>query len=185
MKKSKKIIAVAIAGAMLFTGAALKYTPVAEAVTQSEIDELKGQADDLSGQIDSLQADIDALASDKSQALETKALYDEQCALIEEQIANTQAQIDEYNSLIAQAQEELDAAEAAEEEQYELMCTRLRAMEENGSVSYWEVIFEATSFADMLSRIDLVSSVAANDEEIINEYQQLQKETQARKEVGS
>ncbi len=182
MKKSKKIIAVAIAGAMLFTGAALKYTPVAEAVTQSEIDELKGQADDLSGQIDSLQADIDALASDKSQALETKALYDEQCALIEEQIANTQAQIDEYNSLIAQAQEELDAAEAAEEEQYELMCTRLRAMEENGSVSYWEVIFEATSFADMLSRIDLVSSVAANDEEIINEYQQLQKETQARKD---
>ncbi len=182
MKMSKKIIAVAIAGALLFTGAALKYTPVVQAVTQSEIDELKGQADDISGQIDGLQADIDALASDKTQTLEKKALYDEQCALIEEQITNTQAQIDEYNGLIEQAQKELEAAEKAEEEQYELMCTRLRSMEENGSVSYWEVIFAATSFTDMLSRIDLVSSVAANDEEIIDEYQQLQKETQARKD---
>ena len=182
MKKSKKVIAVALAGMLIFTGAALKYTPQVKAVTQGEIDELQGEADDLSSQIDSLQSDIDALAEDKSQAMEKKALYDEQCALIQEQITNTQAQIDEYNKLIEEAQKELEQAERDEEAQYELMCSKLRAMEENGTVSYWEVIFEATSFADMLSRIDLVSSVAENDEEIIDEYQQLQRETQARKD---
>ena len=37
---------------------------------------------------------------------------------------------------------------------------RLRAMEENGDISYWAVLFQANSFSDLLGRIDMIREVA-------------------------
>ena len=90
-------------------------------------------------------------------AMERKNLLDQQIAKTSAQISNVEEQIQQYAALISQKEEELAEAEAQEEAQYQLFCERVRAMEKRGTVSYWSVLFKATGFADLLSRMDSVS----------------------------
>ena len=141
----------AAALALAITGANL--APAA-AVTWADVNELKDEANGLDAEKKELQAKLDALADDKSQAVARKELLDQQIANTEAQIANTQAQIDRYAALITQTEAELVEAEEKEAAQYELFCSRVREMEKQDEVSYWAVLFRASSFTDLLGRLD-------------------------------
>lgn len=147
--------------------------PPAQAVTQAEIDQLKNNAGALSGEKKDLQTQIDALKNDKDDAIEKKTLLDRQSEVIRKEITNVEAQIAAYEELIAQTKRELAETEEREEEQYALFCKRVRAMEENGTVSYWSVLFNATDFSDLLSRLDFVSEIMEYDQGVIDTLKQL------------
>ena len=155
--------------------------PAVEAVTQSEIDNLKDNASDLGDQKDALQSQIDALESDKSKALEQIELLDKQNDVIRQEISNTESLITNYENLITQTQAELEDAERQEAEQYDLFCKRVRAMEENGTVSYWSVLFNATDFADLLSRLDAANEIMEADQRVIDNLKALQAEISEKK----
>ena len=78
--------------------------------------------------------------------VEQKNLIDQQVTLLNSQIANVNERLAAYAVLIADKQEELDAAQARLEELNEKNRERIRAMEENGTLSYWSVLFKANSF---------------------------------------
>ena len=157
------------------------FEPTASAVTQAEIDQLKNNADGLSSEKKDLQKQIDALKDDKDDAIEKKTLLDQQSAVIRQEITNVEAQISAYEELIAQTKRELEETEQREEEQYELFCRRVRAMEENGAVSYWSVLFNATDFADLLGRLDFVSEIIEYDQGVMDTLQQLRTAIDAKK----
>ena len=146
------------------------------AVTQAEIDALKGDAKDLKGQKKEIQAKLNALAADKSSAMERKDLLDQQIANTSAQITNVEAQISKYTQLIGEKEAELKDAEEQEAAQYELFCQRVRAMEKRGSVSYWSVLFKAESFTDLLSRVDFINEIMASDQRVIDDLQTLQQQ---------
>ena len=146
------------------------------AVTQAEIDALKGDAKDLKGQKKEIQAKLNALAADKSNAMERKDLLDQQIANTSAQISNVEAQISKYTQLIGEKEVELKDAEEKEAAQYELFCQRVRAMEKRGSVSYWSVLFKAESFTDLLSRVDFINEIMASDQRVIDDLQTLQQQ---------
>ena len=158
-----------------------ELAPAVSAVTQAEIDNLKGNANDLDSQKADIQDQIDALESDKSKALEQIALLDQQADVIRQEITNTKALISNYETLIDQTQAELEQAEEEEAQQYELFCKRVRAMEENGTVSYWSVLFNATDFADLLSRLDAANEIMEADQRVIDTLKALQAEISEKK----
>ncbi len=45
----------------------------------------------------------------------------------------------------------------------------MRDEEERGTASFWSVIFKATSFSDLLGRIDFINEVAEHDQSVIND----------------
>ena len=57
-------------------------------------------------------------------------------------------------------------AEAQLQEQYR---ARLRSMEETGSVSYWSILFQASSFSDLLDRVDMIREIAKSDQVILEQ----------------
>ena len=85
--------------------------PPVKAVTQAEIDALKGDAGDLKNEKNELRQQINALKGDKTRALEAKGLLDRQSDVIREEISNVEAQIAAYETLIAQTQAELEETE--------------------------------------------------------------------------
>jgi murein DD-endopeptidase MepM/ murein hydrolase activator NlpD len=147
--------------------------PPAEAVTQADIDSLKKQANDLGSKKSQLKSKLNEIKTNQSTILEKKKLLDDQCDVIQQQIDNVSAQISDYSDLITAKESELADTEAKEEKQYALFCERVRAMEENGTVSYWEVIFKATDFSDLLSRLDFVNEIMTYDENVIQELRDL------------
>jgi len=155
--------------------------PPVKAVTQAEIDALKGDANSIAAEKKDLQAKINAIKSDKANAIRKKNLLDQESDLIRDEIKNVSEQIAAYEALIAQTKAELLDAEKREEAQHDLFCRCLREMEEGGTVSYWSVLFNAASFEDLLSRLDAASEVLDYRHGVIENLRKLQQETAAKK----
>ena len=177
MKKAARLLTALL---LALTLTAAELTP-ALAVTQADIDALKNDAADLTSQRKELESKLDALKDDKSQALAKKQLLDQKVTNTAAQIKNVEAQIADYAALITQTEAELLDAQQQEEDQYELFCTRVRAMEERGKVSYWSVLFKAESFTDLLGRLDIVNEIMDADQAVIDQLQALQVEIEEKK----
>ena len=149
------------------------WLPSAAAVTQKDIDNLKKQASSLSDKKKDLKKQLASLSDDKQEAMQKKEVLDQQCAVLQDEIDNTNAQITKYADLITEKEQEIADTEEKEQARYDLFCQRVRAMEENGTVSYWEVIFKADSFSDLLSRVDFINEIMDYDQQVIQELQDL------------
>ncbi|MBR3703960.1 MAG: peptidoglycan DD-metalloendopeptidase family protein [Oscillospiraceae bacterium] len=145
----------------------------AQAVTQKEIDNLKDDAKDLAKRQAEQKKLISELKNDRSKAIQLRNLLDQQIATTEQAIVNTEKQIAGYEALLSQSQYELDETRREEEETYELFCRRARAMEEEGVPSFWSVLFRATSFSDLLSRLSDVQVVIDYDQRILSDLADL------------
>lgn len=174
MRRMKRIAVGLMALAVICTAAALPQ-PVS-AVTQADIDALKGDASDLTGQKKALQEKLASLSDDKAEVMQKKELLDQQIAVQVKEISNVESQISTYAELITQTQAELADAQEREAAQYELFCRRVRAMEEEGTISYWSVLFKADSFTDLLDRLDAVNEIMDADQAVIDQLKALQDE---------
>lgn len=147
-------------------------TPVQAATSseiQNQIDQMEKDQEKLQDQLDELENMRDENLDEIQKIVEQKNLVDQQVALIYEQIDNINNQISAYAVLIADKQAELDAAELQLQEMKEKHMERLRAMEENGQLSYWYVIFEANSFTALLDRLNMIEEIAAADQKRVEE----------------
>ena len=181
MKKNCKRFLRALPLLILVLCLALVEMPSAAAVTQADIDALKDDAKGLAQEKKDIQAQLDKLSADISNTLERKRLLDGQISLTEEEIANKEEEISKYEILITQTAAELADAEAREADQYELFCKRVRAMEEQGKVEYWSVLFRANSFSDLLGRLDVINEIMEYDQRVIDDLKTLQAVTAEKK----
>ena len=179
-KRTGNLCRVLVTLLLALTLTAAELTP-ALALTWADINDLKADAEDLADQKKALQEKLDVLADDKSQALERKKLLDQQISNTSAQIRNVEVQISDYAALIAQTEAELLDAQQREAAQYELFCRRVRDMEERGTISYWSVLFKASSFTDLLSRLDIINEIMDADQKVIADLQALQAEIAAKK----
>ena len=101
--------------------------------------------------------------TEMSEIVQRKADIDQQIGLLKTKIENTNAQISVNKQLIADSQEELDAAQEELTALSQAHRERIRAMEEGGTVTYWQVLFQANSFTDLLDRLNMVQEISEAD----------------------
>lgn len=185
MKRKNRLTALLLAcfmlGALLVNGLGLSQT--AGAVTQSEIDALQEKANSLAAQQVDIRNQIASLEADQNATLEKKRVLDEQVMLTQQEIDNIQAQIEAYEELIVEKEAEVVAAQKKEDEQLQRYRDRVQTMEENGSISYLAVLFDASSFSDFLSRLDFIHEVMEYDEQLYQDYIAAKEATIAAKEA--
>jgi murein DD-endopeptidase MepM/ murein hydrolase activator NlpD len=186
-KRFARIIAIVLALLMVFSviyGVISSLTQTASAAaTQGQIDELKKQAGELDKKKQTIQSELNSLQYEQSSNLAKKSVLDERISLTEEEITNIGEQIETYGRLIEEKADEVVEAQVREDEQLALYKQRIRAMEEYGAISYIAVIFDASSFSDLLARIDFVSDIMNADENTYRRLQDARLETIAAKEA--
>ncbi len=173
MKARKRfitIVAIVLSLLMLFSVLISVLSSMAGAVSQSDIDSLNEQKAALQSEQAVLESEIADLQSEQATVLEQKAALDERNELARQEIELINEQIDIYDQLIENKSDELEEAIAAQEEQTEKYQTRIRAMEEEGTVSYLAILFDATSFSDLLSRLDMIWEIMENDSQLEAEF---------------
>lgn len=147
-----------------------------EEVNAERMDELSAQLEilyekeeEINAEISSLQGQLSDNLSDMEAVVAQKNTIDQEIFMLYEKMANLNEQIATYNLLIADKQDELDKEEARLAQLNEDNKERIRAMEENGHLSYWSVLFKANSFADFLDRLNMVEEIAAADQRRLKE----------------
>ena len=151
---------------------------------QEQIDALEEQNEQIQAQIEELEQQKQDNYSEMEEVVREKSNIDEQIALLNAQIMVTEEQVSAYAVLISDKQAEFDEAQAHFEELNEKNRERIRAMEENGAVSYWSVLFKANNFSDFLDRLNMIQEIAAADKRRLEEMNQAALElSQAREEL--
>ena len=168
--KQYKILVFALACVIVLT--ALMPTSVHAASSseiRNQINALKEEKEEIQERIADVKEQYQQNADEIADIIARKNVIDQQVQLLYEQIANINNQILAYNVLIADKQDELDNAEARYVLLNEDHKARIRTMEEDGGISYWEVIFRANSFSDLLDRLNMVEEIAAADNRRLKE----------------
>jgi murein DD-endopeptidase MepM/ murein hydrolase activator NlpD len=117
---------------------------------QSEISEYKRQETTLERQLRSLEHSID---------------------VVQAEIRSLGRRVSVVEDEIGVAEQELAAAEARITEMERLLAVRLRAIHENGQVSYLEVLFSSATFTEFLTRYNNLQLIVAEDRELLTRYQ--------------
>ena len=166
MKKSpllRSALAVILAFVLVLAAVPLPASAATTSEIKEEIADLKVENAIIQAQIDSIQSQYNANASEISALVAKKDAVDQEIALLHQQILNTNEQLIIYGQLIADAQDSLEASKDWLTELNLQYKERIRAMEEQGEITYWQVIFEANSFMDLLDRMDMVDEIAMAD----------------------
>ena len=162
-REPRQILCLALALALLVSALPVSVFAASSAEIQKELDSLKAENKEIQRQIDGIQSQYDAAYSDMADVVAQKEAIDQEITLLNTKIETTNAQIAAYSQLIADTQDELDSAdEALRALSYEHR-ERIRVMEEQGNLTYWQVIFQANSFTDLLDRITMVEEINAAD----------------------
>lgn len=168
-KTGKSLLAAALAAVMAFS----MFPVTAEAASSSEIREqikdMKAENKELEEKLSELRGQFKENENEMINMVEQKDLIDQEIAILTEQIRNINTQIMSYGLLIADKQDELDEARENLTELSQKHKARIQAMEEEGSMSYWEVLFKANSFTDLLDRLNMIQEIAASDKRRMEE----------------
>ena len=148
---------------------------------KQEINEWKDKQDEIQEQIEDIESQISDNMDDMREIVEQKNLIDQQVFLLYRQMRTITDQIAAYSDLIANKQDELDKATAHYQELNIKNKERIRAMEENGSLSYWSVLFKANSFSDLLDRLNMIEEIAAADQRRLVELDEAAQAVEAAK----
>ena len=176
-KPFTSLLALMLAAALFCTALPVPaHAAKSSTAIQSELDDLKKENKAIQAEINAIQSKYDANADQIQDLVDKKNAIDQEISLLNAQIENLNSQIAAYSQLIADTQDELDIAQFTLNGLNEKHKLRVRAMEEEGTVSYWEVIFEASSFTDMLDRINLMQEIAASDQARLEEMRQAAEE---------
>ena len=139
------------------------------AAAQSEIDALKAEQAESQVRQEELKEQLAGVKEDQAAAQQKRQLLQQQLEAINAELDSINAQISYYDQEIAQKEAERKEAEAKEQAQYERFCERVRAMEEEGTVSYWSILFNAEDFSDLLDRLADVDAVMDYDNQVMEE----------------
>lgn len=179
MNKRKKLVQIlaGIMAAIMLLSLLLSLIPASvSAASSSEIrkqlNKLKEEKKEIAAQIKEVKSLYNTNEDEIEGLVNQKNAIDQEITLLHQQVDNINQQIAAYAVLIADKQEELDQAEDRLETLNEKSKERIRAMEEEGKLSYWSIIFKANSFSDLLDRLDMIQEINAADQRRLKEIAQ-------------
>ena len=166
-KRFVSILAGIMAGIMILSLLLSLLPTRASAASSSEIrkqiNQLKEEKEEIKEKIKEVQAEYEENEDEIADIIARKNVIDQEINLLSAEVRNITNQISAFNILIADKQDELDTAEERYLQLNKENKMRVRTMEEEGELSYWEVLFKANSFSDLLDRLNMVEEIAASD----------------------
>ncbi|MGI6345001.1 MAG: murein hydrolase activator EnvC family protein [Bacillota bacterium] len=136
---------------------------------QREIKELEKKINANRSQYNSVTSELRSL----DKAIEES---EQQLAYLEQRLQTTEAEI-------RLTEEDLAEAEARLAQRQEALKLRVRALYERGPMSYLEVLIGASSFRDLINRINLLGQVVEHDAVVVDSIKQDKADIELRKEA--
>ena len=146
---------------------------------RKQIAALKEEKKEIDAQLKEVKSQLKENNNEIADIVTRKDAIDQEIQLLHQQMDNITHQVATYALLIADKQDELDDANYRLDDLNAKNKERLRAMEEDGVLSYWAVIFKANSFSDPLDRISMVQEINAADQRRLKEINEVAQQVTA------
>ncbi len=183
LKKHKALTALMLAAVLLLCN--VLATPASAAddeelrsssEIQEQLDRMEAQRQENEAEIAKLESQLQDNLTEMEAIVTQKNVIDQEIFLLHKQVDTINEMISAYNVLIADKQAELNKAQERLDTLNEQNKERIRAMEEDGALSYWSVLFKANSFSDLLDRLNMIEEIAAADRRRLDEMKKAAEE---------
>ncbi|TCZ76873.1 peptidase M23 [Paenibacillus albiflavus] len=169
----KRIIYLTLTASLVAALTTTQLTSSYAATSTKNIDQqianLKKQKADSQKTIKDAQNKIAQVKSDKQLTLREIDDLNNQLKATYAKLEQLDAELDKTEKELENQAKQLDEAETRVAKRDDLLKSRLRLIYTNGAVSYLDVLFNATSFSDFLTRLDSLQMVFNQDQEILDE----------------
>lgn len=150
----------------------LMVVPAAAAVSKKDVTEAKNKVSALEQEKQKVEKTIQNLESLKNDTAAYVKQLDANLQELADELTDLSNQITDKEAEIAVTNEELEAAKETEKQQYESMKLRIQYMYEKGDTSYLEMLLQAESMSDLLSRAEYISQITDYDRKQLELYAQ-------------
>lgn len=163
LRKNKKFIALFLVATFLVSVPYVAEQYLATSA-QDKKEEAEGNLKDIEDQMNDIEDKQDEVEG------ELKDVRTQLSKLISKQ-NELKAEINDTQASLEQTQAELAVAKEDAHQQYEAMKLRIKFMYENSSNdSLWTAILESDGIADMLNRVEYISTIYESDRELTEQY---------------
>ena len=142
------------------------------AAIREEYENLQKEISGKREEMDNLKQELEKIKGQKANTQQQKSLLDQRNSALTEEINLLEQQIDVTTRSIA-------ANAETEKRQTELFHKQIRMEEEQGTISYWSVLFKASSFSDLVSRIDFINEIMNYNSAVIDKLREVRNELAA------
>jgi cell wall-associated NlpC family hydrolase len=176
-KRKKTLFAGLLSCVLALNLCAVLYGTPAEAVSKSEINALKQQQEELAQKKAEVQKQANEANNKVNAQTEKLQILNLKLELTNAELENLSEQTVIYTNSIAELENELNIQEQRQQELLVKYKKCVRDMEENGSVTYLEILLGASSFDDLLSRIDCIREIMSYNTRLINDVRDAKAKT--------
>lgn len=145
-------------------------------------DELKAKLDKNNDAIEAKTSEINQVKQKQKTLLDEIEELDAEMNKAQKELDDIQGQINSLNSDIKNKQKSIEEANKKQEEEEILLQKRVRAMYENGDVTYVKMLMDSSSVSDFIKRCELTDRMVEADRELFNSLTDLR--NQINKEVA-
>lgn len=170
--RAKKIIVAVVAINLVFTCSSAYALNLQDLLNRQR--QIEQKKDAIENKIEKIEDQKDSIES--------------QIGKINDQIFSVQISLNSINGKLIDNEEkirsinqEINALNKKVEEQTKLLETRLKVYYENGSITYLDILLNSGSFAELMSRVDLVKQIIGYDQSVLNDMENAKKEMNIKK----
>lgn len=174
----KKSIVLKMLGMLIVTIMLLQTTSVFAA----NVNDLNNQKASNQEKINETQKEKEEVEAEKKKVTAEVEKLNTQITDYENQIDELDSKISDLNSKISESQSKLNKAEENYTNQQKLLESRLVAIQEAGETSYLDFLLSSEGITDLISNYYLVSEIATNDTQLLENIQKQKEEIKKAKE---
>lgn len=168
----RQSVAVLLAAVLAVVSAASASRPVYAETTLERLQKAKAEKEKTEDAKEDTEDRVESLEITKNSLLGQLSTLNDELAQVSANLEGIEADIAAKEQEIEQTQARLEEAVRAQDEQYENMKLRIKAMyEQGGADGYIGILFSSTSFSEFLNKSDYIDRVHAYDRRMLQKFQ--------------
>lgn len=178
----KRPIAVLLVTIVTIVSAGSVSTTVNAETTLERLQKAKAEREKTQDAKEDTEDRKESLEITKNSLLGQLSTLNDDLAQVSMNLERIESEILEKELEIEQTEAELEEAIRTQEEQYEGMKLRIKAMyERGGSDGYLDILFSSTSFSDFLNKSDYIDRIHAQDRKMLQQFKQMREHVEETK----
>lgn len=172
----RRSVAVVLVAVMAVAAAGSVSMPVCAETTLERLQKAKAEKEKTEDAKEDTEDRRESLEITKNSLLGQLSTLNDELAQVSTNLEGIEADISAKESEIEQTEAELEEAIRVQDEQYENMKLRIKAMyEQGGTDGYLGILFSSESFSELLNKSDYIDRIHAYDRKMLQKFQDARK----------
>ncbi len=143
-------------------------------VSGATLAELEAKREQLAKQTQNAMDAISDLQEKKLSVQEELDAMDEAMISVQNEYDAAKSDYDAITAQLNASQAQLDEATEKRDGQFENLSTRLKFLQQNGTIGYLDILMDSKDFSDLLLRMQYVNDIMSYDKQLLDELQATQ-----------